>query len=545
MSGIVRRLVSARVPLPPPPALLLAFALVYLLTGLIGHDPWKPDDVVGTGIVSQMLRNGHWWVPNLAGELFLEDGPLYYWIAAGLAWAASSVLELHDGARLASGALMLLALLVIRSAAREIYGRSDERDAVALALLGTLGLLLRAHENLPEVGMLAAHAIALFAIALARRRPVLAGVLLGAGWGAALLCKGLGAALIPVLTAVVVPAVSRDWRTRRYGLSIAIAAAVGGMVCAAWLLPAATHAPEALEAWLAFQAQSLSVPTETVIANYGVTLSWAAWPTWPIALWILWAWRRRLGEAGLAFPLAALLITAAIVAMTPGNREVNVLPLLLPLALLAGAGTPQLRRGAASALAWFGAMTFSFFGALVWLGWFAMMTGIPAQIQRNFAKLEPGHVPQFEWHGFAIAAVLTLAWLLLLLRSERSVFRSVSFWAAGVTLLWGLVMTLYLDYIDYGRTYRPVALALKRALPAGAGCIESRNLGEAQRAAFDYHAGIVTRRAEVHGRSGCPVMLVQAHPDDDDRMLRPGWKRIWEGSRPRDKERYRLYLRQP
>jgi hypothetical protein len=111
-------------------------------------------------------------------------------------------------------------------------------------------------------------------------------------------------------------------------------------------------------------------------------------------------------------------------------------------------------------------------------------------------------------------------------------------------------MTLWIDWIDYGRTYRPVALALKRALPQGTGCIESRNLGEAQRAAFDYHAGVLTRRAEIlrpdiHGGGRCAVLLVQAHPDDEDRLRNSGWRRIWEGSRPRDKERYRLYVRQP
>jgi 4-amino-4-deoxy-L-arabinose transferase-like glycosyltransferase len=236
--------------------------------------------------------------------------------------------------------------------------------------------------------------------------------------------------------------------------------------------------------------------------------------------------------------------------MTPGNREVNSLPLLLPLALLAGASVPLLRRGAANALAWFGGMTFSFFAGLVWLGWIAMMTGIPEQIQRNFAKLEPGHLPQFQWFSFMVAAAFTLAWLFILMRSERSPFRSITFWAAGVALLWTLIMTLWIDWIDYGKTYRPVALALKRALPPGTGCIESRRLGEAQRAAFDYHAGVITRRAEInrpenHGGSRCPLLLVQAHPDDEDRLVSTGWRRIWEGNRPRDKERYRLYVRQP
>jgi hypothetical protein len=53
----------------------------------------------------------------------------------------------------------------------------------------------------------------------------------------------------------------------------------------------------------------------------------------------------------------------------------------------------------------------------------------------------------------------------------------------------------------------------------------------------------VTRRAELHGTSQCPVLLVQARPDEDDRSLSRSWKRIWEGNRPRDKERYRLYVR--
>src|SRR3981189_3461409 len=116
----------------------------------------------------------------------------------------------------------------------------------------------------------------------------------------------------------------------------------------------------------------------------------------------------------------------------------DLLPLLLPLALLAGAGVPSLRRGAANALTWFGAMRCGLLGAVMWLGWFAMMTGFPPTIARNFAKLEPGHVPQFSWTVLAAALAFTLAWLWLILRGERSVFRSVTFWAAGITLLWGL-----------------------------------------------------------------------------------------------------------
>ena len=61
---------------------------------------------------------------------------------------------------------------------------------------------------------------------------------------------------------------------------------------------------------------------------------------------------------------------------------------------------------------------------------------------------------------------------------------------------------------------------------------------------FHYHAGLITQRAEVHGVTGCRWLLVQApavrHSADD-----PGaqWTEVWEGRRPRDAERYRLYVR--
>jgi len=89
-------------------------------------------------------------------------------------------------------------------------------------------------------------------------------------------------------------------------------------------------------------------------------------------------------------------------------------------------------------------------------------------------------------------------------QGERSVFRSVTFWAAGITLLWGLAMTLILSWIDYGKSYRTVAQALKQNIPADTRCIESRGLGEAQRAVFDYHAEVVTQRLERNAEDAAP-----------------------------------------
>src|SRR5262249_2644428 len=157
----------------------------------------------------------------------------------------------------------------------------------------------------------------------------------------------------------------------------------------------------------------------------------------------------------------------------------------LPLSLLGGAGVPTLRRGAANGLAWFGVMCAGFFGLLAWVAWFAMTTGFPDAIARNFTRLEPGHVQRFSLVAFAVAPACTLAWAALVAKSERSApFRGVTFWAAGITLLWALGATLMLSWIDYGKSYRAVATALRKHVPENARCVESRGLGEAQRAIF-------------------------------------------------------------
>ena len=139
--------------------------------------------------------------------------------------------------------------------------------------------------------------------------------------------------------------------------------------------------------------------------------------------------------------------------------------------------------------------------------------------------------------------LLTIAWFVLILRAERSTLRSLTHWAAGMTLIWGLATTLWLGWIDYGKSYRQVAASLHQVLPVRSECVESRGLGETQRAVFHYHAGLLTQREEIHGRTGCPYLLVQSTRARPPFEPEPGWVRVWEGNRPRDRERYRLYRR--
>ena len=76
--------------------------IVWLLPGLIGRDPWKPDEAYSFGLVNHVFQTGDWVVPALAEEPFLEKPPLFYITAALFAHAFGWLMPIHDAARLAN-----------------------------------------------------------------------------------------------------------------------------------------------------------------------------------------------------------------------------------------------------------------------------------------------------------------------------------------------------------------------------------------------------------------------------------------------------------
>jgi 4-amino-4-deoxy-L-arabinose transferase-like glycosyltransferase len=522
---------------------LALFVAAFLLPGLFGHDPWKTEDAVGFGVVHQMLSSGDWLAPHLAGEPFFEDGPLYFWVAGGFVLAFAGILPPHDAARLASALFILATLWFVRLAARELYGKR-EGDLSVLALMGCVGLLWHAHETTAETAMLAGLAAAYYGVAISHRKPIKSGICFGLGTAVAFLAKGFAALLQPLAAALLVLPLCASFRQRNFAFSVGLGLAILAPLAFAWPWMLAARAPAYFDGWLAWQLMQVSHPPRLAAAlEILKTLVWAAWPVWPLTIWATWEYRRQLREPGFAVPFVGTIVALVLLLFMGRPREMDMLALLVPLAIPAGAAAFGARRGAANALAWFAVMTFALAAGYMWFMWLATLTGFPEPISKHAARLAPGFVMQVEWLPLVVAILLTAAWLVLVNRAERTTLRSLTFWTAGVTLVWGLATTLWLDWIDYSKTYRPVAQGLRKALPPKTRCVESRGLGETQRAAFHYHAGLVTRRAEVHGPTDCPYLLVQSSTRDPAIEPAGNWRRVWEGSRPRDRERYRLYRR--
>jgi 4-amino-4-deoxy-L-arabinose transferase-like glycosyltransferase len=534
---------AQRIPLPLASWPLAALVAAFLLPGLVGHDPWKTEDALGFGIVHQMLASGDWLRPMLAGEPFYEDGPLFFWVAAIFVKLLGSVVPPHDAARFASALFVLMALWFVRLAARELYGKR-EGDLSTLALMGAVGLMWHAHEVTAETAMLAGLAAAYYGVAISHRRPYKGALAFGAGAGIAFLSKGLAAAAQPLVAALLVLAVSAPFRQRSFAVAGAVSLAILAPFVLVWPGLLAANAPDYFAGWFAWQLGNISHPPGLAdLANVAKTFAWALFPVWPVTVWATWAYRRRLREPGFAVPFVASIVSFVLLLLMRNPRDIDMLALLVPMSIPAGVAAIALRRGAANALAWFAVMTFTFAGGFMWLMWLATLAGFPGALSRTATRLQPGFVLEVAWWPLAFAVLLSAAWWVLVLRAERSTLRSQTYWTAGMTLTWGLAATLWLGWIDYGKSYRPVAASLHKVLPGSARCVESRGLGETQRAVFHYHAGLVTRRAEVHGRTGCPYLLVQSSTREPVFEPEPGWVRVWEGNRPRDRERYRLYRR--
>jgi 4-amino-4-deoxy-L-arabinose transferase-like glycosyltransferase len=337
--------------------------------------------------------------------------------------------------------------------------------------------------------------------------------------------------------------VAPEWRTRSGLIFAGSSLVMAFLLAASWPLALAWRAPDAYALWRIAAWQPIGDPLGN-LRYFLATGSWFAFPGWLLAAWAAWSLRRRWREPRLFVPaLASLLMLAGIVYWGP-PQDVNLIPLLAPLALLAYQGALGLRRGAAGALDWFGVLGFGFFAALVWLGWFAMLTGFPERVANNFSKTAPAFALEFKLLSVLLALALTLGWLYLVFFTTRSPMRSVLRWASGIVLLWGMFATLWMPWADNQKSYRSVALQLRSKIPVGAGCMVQKSLGVSQAAALDYHAGIRARPFDIVRPNACPLMLVQGSPQHEYDGPGAGWVKLADVGRPGDRsERYRLYRR--
>ncbi|MCW5654682.1 hypothetical protein [Hydrogenophaga sp.] len=536
-----------------PRLALVLFCVAYVLPGFLGREPWKNDDVSAFGVMLELAGGrSAWWSPEVLGLAAEEPGPLPYWLGA-LFIRLLPFLSPEFAVRVPFGLLLALTLvctwytvyhLARQPAAQPVafafggeahpkdYARALA-DAGLLALVACLGLAQLSHETTPDLARLALVSLLLFSAArmahAGGRRPVrsvvawalatLSLMLSGAPWTA----LALGAGLLAVLwLARRGPAVTpeTDW--------LMASPASGQPDALRWssiALPAAL-----LLAWLAGQVPppELYTPLADVQwRSWFKLLIWFTWPAWPLALWTLWRWRYQLLRPHVALPLWATLVSVFNSAFAD-ERDRALLLALPALAALAAFALPTLRRSVSALVDWFTLLFFSSCALVIWVIWFAMQTGVPAKPAANVAKLAPGFVPSFSLVLFAVGALATAAWIWLVVwrvgKHRQAIWKSLILPAAGSTLCWLLLMTLWLPLLDFGRSYGPISRGIAGIVDRTQ-CVLVDGLTQAQISALQYHGQMQLVRSSAPQAGTCRHMVVSpdTQPTLDQRVDLTQW----------------------
>jgi 4-amino-4-deoxy-L-arabinose transferase-like glycosyltransferase len=481
------------------------------------------------------LAAGHsgWWNPQVLGVSVDEAGPVPYWLGAVFIKLLPFVSP-EFAVRIPFALLLALTLvctwytvyhLARQPAAQPVafafggeaqptdYARALA-DAGLLALMACLGLAQLSHETTPDLARLALVSLMLFSAArlahAGSRQPgrgvffwglaALSLVFSGAPWIAVL----LGSGLLLIL-----------WRSRRD----APAPETG------WLLEAPVSVRDPL-LWSAVLLAGVFAATaymglvpapalQTQLAqvewrSWGKLLLWFTWPAWPLVLWTLWRWRHQLLRPHVALPLWAAMVSVGDSALS-GERDRALLLGLPALAALAAFALPTLRRSVTALVDWFTLVFFSGCALVIWVIWVAMQTGVPAKPAANVAKLAPGFVPEFSFILFALGAIATGAWIWLVAwrvgKHRQALWKSLVLPAAGSTLCWLLLMTLWLPLLDFGRSYGPISRGIA-SLVAPQSCVLADGLSQAQIAALQYHGRLQLVRTGAADESSCRSLVV-------------------------------------
>jgi 4-amino-4-deoxy-L-arabinose transferase-like glycosyltransferase len=561
----------------------LAILCAWLLPGTLGHEPWKQDETYTFGIVQHMLDTGDLVVPTNAGQPFVEKPPIYDWVATCLAWMFGRYLPLHDAARLASALFAGLTVYYTARIARRAAAASswfDLRVIGTLALFaGTLVVVKHVHDLMTDIALMAGAALGfcgLFELVLvhlrddvseqpvdarARRDAILSGAaMFGAGVGVTLLAKGLFVPLVFAATTVAVLVLYSACRSRSFAGALGVAALVCAPFALIWPICFYLRSEALFKVWLwdnnvgrffGFSVAELGSENESRLFVLRTVLS-VGFPVVPLALAALagGAWRRW-RDPRVALPAIFAGTGFAVLQSSATVRELYILPFIAPLALLAMQGVERLPRRLHVSWDMASRVLFGSAAALTWIIWSIMSS--PAHTHAQLHLL--GRWLPLDWVLpvkpvlIAAALLMTFGWLWLMpLFKHSGKWRGVLSWCAGATLVWGLVSTLLLPWLDYAKSYRSVfeELAAKMDIEWNDGdCMASAGLGESEAPMLFYYTGIEHQPAADTRNTEC-TWLIEESRRDNARAPQGEWRLFWSGARPGDTdELLRVFVRTP
>ena len=511
------------------PWALLLLVFIWLWPGVFSHDLWKPGEPELYAVIEETTK-GSTWFPTLYGGAYFDVSPLY--IQATLIfqhllhpWAADT----YSSARFASVLFTALGLLGSGMAGYRFLGRHHGRSVV-LILIGSAGLLPIGHFLNVQSVTFAGVGFAMWGYSIAKKQVVFSALLVALG--IVLLAQSTGfliafAALFSGCLMYWHPL----WHNNRVLISLICTTTIAIPLCALHPLALFITNPNTFELYWQHHIFGSFGGTQAFQAAFQLPyyvkhMMWFAFPALPLSLWSISRgklWQHAYG----IFVSVWLAVFGGLLAINPYSNQDFLVLLLPPLALLGAAQLESLRRGAAAFLNWFGIMTFGFAALFLWIGFVAMNYGFPAKLAERAAYFSPYYTRDIDIMPMIVAIMFTP------IRGRQA----VSNWAAGMTLVWALLMTLFLPWIDAAKSYRPVVQNMQNALPEtiksslknGTNCLFIQPSANDARLAWQQYSELPIT---THDTS-CRYELRQYNPQIH---AAPTGNIVWEGRRPRNKK---------
>ncbi len=313
-------------------ALLLAALVLFSIP--VGRRPlFNQDEARFALLAREAVESGHWLLPRIRGEIYLNKPPLFFWAVALLSWPFGAVTDAT--APLASVLSALAALLAVVCTGRLLWGWKVGWVA-GLVLATAPFFFFMSHQVFSDMMLTAWLSWALYFLLAARASPtprwaLVAFYLCVAG---GLASKG-PAALVAVVAALVIVLVEDGWRRGLRWLRLPLGLGLIALSTLPWLLPYLLQTERSYIGGVVvhhygewyFRHKTGSRLFE-LLANVVRFLPWALF-----LIPALWWWRHD--RDGRRRPLLLWVVIVLVAVSLSGEQRARYfLPVLPPLAVL-------------------------------------------------------------------------------------------------------------------------------------------------------------------------------------------------------------------
>jgi len=559
---------------PLPKYALIILTGLYIFAGLTWRGLWRQEaSSFATMLTMAQGSIADWVAPNVAGLYSGTFGPLPYWIGAFFIKMLHSIASPFSAAQFAIALQDIISVYLLWLTVRRLGCRAELQpqrlafggepsarafgkmlaDSSTLLFISTYGIAAHTHDTSEGATILLVCLLWLYGATLTLDQPLKARWV----WGFGL--AGIGLTLpfslfVFFALGTLATLFFIGWRDRSVEVA-PIVMLIGLTIPAAWLLQALDNPAFQLN-WQTQQAFSpLSWKNQAYFAK---NIAIFTWPIAPLSIWCLWRWRNQWQSPMVFLGVLMALIPLTHLFITGQRSDMSMLLFVPSLLLIAPFGLATLNRGRANIIEWFSVIVFSLIAILVWAIWLANWLGAPEFLLNNLKKLAPDFTPEFKWWPFSIALLTSIGWLFLLrwraTRSNEALWRSVVFSSGGMILVWSLMATLWMPWLDHTRSYAKAGKALSQMIPQKTSCVRALGLPESARGAIYYYANVpfVPVQSEFD-KVTCPYIIsteltlaqpVRAQAGQVINLSGQSWRVIWTGERVSERKNSLVLLRQ-